>query len=91
MASNVDDGILSMALSGLATEMTACNARRTQRADQTAADASAMWAIAMTTPTVNAAMGYRTAVESGAGRTRAETNGPGETTAGALPAGAIAK
>lgn len=35
----------------------------------------------MTTPTQNAAFAYRTAAEAGAGRTRAETNRPEETSA----------
>ncbi|OHB78645.1 MAG: hypothetical protein A2W31_15245 [Planctomycetes bacterium RBG_16_64_10] len=52
---------------------------RTRAADQLASDSQRMWSIAMTTPTVNAALGYRTVVESGAGRTRAETNRPSET------------
>lgn len=72
----VDPAIISVALAGMASEFTASNARRTHRADQTAADASAMWAIAMTTPTQNNALSLRTATESGSGRTRAETNEP---------------
>ena len=72
----VDSAIISVALAGMASEFTASNARRTHRADQTAADASAMWAIAMTTPTQNNALSLRTATESGSGRTRAETNEP---------------
>lgn len=78
----VDPGILSAALAGMASEFTASAARRTQRADQTAADASAMWSIAMTTPTQNAALALRTATESGSGRTRSETNEPYQTGAG---------
>ena len=80
--SYVDTGALSVAMTALASEFGASAARRTQRADQTGADASAMWSIAMTTPTQNSAMAYRTAVESGSGRTRAETNGPDATGAG---------
>jgi hypothetical protein len=55
--------------------------RRTDAADQLAADSQRMWSIAMTSPTVMAAHGMRTASESGAGRTRAETNLPGATSA----------
>jgi len=55
--------------------------RRTDAADQLAADSQRMWSIAMTSPTVMAAHGMRVAGESGAGRTRAETNRPSETSA----------
>jgi hypothetical protein len=78
----VDSGALSVAMTGMASEFGAAAARRTQRADQTAADASAMWSIAMTTPTQNSALALRTATESGSGRTRAETNAPNDTGAG---------
>ncbi len=83
MAENtvVDDGVLKVVLTGMAGGFGAANARRTERADQLSGDSQAMWSIAMTTPTVNAGMGYRTMVESGAGRTRAETNNPGNTAA----------
>jgi hypothetical protein len=81
MASAVDDGILNVALSGLAGEFTGCAARRTASADQLASDSQRMWSVAMTTPTVNAALGIRTATESGSGRTRAETNEPNNTAA----------
>ena len=77
-----EQGNLQVAMSTLGVEATAASARRTTRADQTAADASAMWSIAMTTPTQNAALALRTASESGSGRTRAETNAPHETGAG---------
>lgn len=76
-----EQGNLVVALTGMANEFGASAARRTQRADQVAADASAMWAIAMTSPTVMAAHGMRVAGESGAGRTRAETNNPANTAA----------
>lgn len=78
----VEQGNLTVALTGMANEFGASAARRTQRADQLAGDASAMWSIAMTTPTVMAGIGYRTANESGSGRTRAETNNPSETGVG---------
>ncbi|MDD4892006.1 MAG: hypothetical protein PHU85_18960 [Phycisphaerae bacterium] len=57
--------------------------RRTSAADQLASDSQRMWSIAMTTPTVNAGLGFRTATESGAGRTRLEANRPEETGAAA--------
>jgi hypothetical protein len=76
-------GNLQVASTAMANEFGASAARRTQRADQTAADASAMWAIAMTTPTQNTALALRTATESGAGRTRLEANRPPETGAAA--------
>lgn len=81
MPSVVDEGNLAVAMTALANEFGASAARRASRADQLAGDSSAMWSIAMTTPTVNAGIGYRTAVESGSGRTRAETNRPHETSA----------
>lgn len=69
------NGILSQAFAASAH-------RRTDAADQLAADSGRMWSVFMTTPSVNAGLGYRTATESGAGRTRAETNAPYETSAG---------
>jgi len=63
--------------SGLANQGFAASAqRRTDAADQLASDSQRMWSIAMTSPTVMAAHGMRVANESGAGRTRAETNRP---------------
>ena len=64
-------GNMSVAHTAMANEFGASAARRTNRADQTSADASAMWSIAMTTPTTNAALAYRTATESGSGASRA--------------------
>ncbi len=81
MADNVDAGNLAVTMTALASEFGASAARRTQRADQTAADASAMWAISMQTPSQNAALALRTAQEAGSGRTRAETNRPNATAA----------
>jgi hypothetical protein len=60
----VDDAIQSGALSGLAAEQTAASARRLNRADQLAADSASMWAVALTTPTVFAGMGFRVAQQS---------------------------
>lgn len=68
--------------SGLANQGFAASAqRRTEAADQLAGDSQRMWSIAMTSPTVMAAHGMRVANESGAGRTRAETNLPAATSA----------
>ena len=77
-----ESGNLTVALTGMANEFGASAARRTQRADQTSADASALWTISMQSPTVMAALGIRTAQESGAGRTRIEANSPGGQTTG---------
>lgn len=71
-----EHGILQAALSGLAAATANQAELNQQRASQTAHDASAMWSIAMTTPTVTAAHGMRVANESGAGRTRVESNTP---------------
>ena len=79
----VDESNQQMALTGMANEFGASAARRSARFDQIAQDSASMWAIAMTTPTQNAALALRTATESGSGRTRAETNQPDQTGAGA--------
>ena len=67
---HVDVGNLNVAMTAMAQEFGASASRRTQRADQTAADASAMWAISMQTPSQNAALALQTAKESGSGQTR---------------------
>lgn len=67
----------------LSREFAASAGRRVSRFDQLGADAAGMWSIAMTTPTVNAGLGFRTATESGSGRTRLEANRPAETGAAA--------
>tara|TARA_R100000306_G_scaffold57346_1_gene55472 strand:- start:1091 stop:1393 length:303 start_codon:yes stop_codon:yes gene_type:complete len=72
-----ESGNLTVALTGMANEFGASAARRTQRADQIAADASSMWAVALTSPTVMASMGMRVAQESGTGRSRELINSPG--------------
>lgn len=64
MATLVDDAIQSGALSNLAAEQAAAGARRIGRSDQLAADSAAMWAVALTTPTVFAGMGFRVAQQS---------------------------
>jgi hypothetical protein len=69
---------------GLANQAFAASAdRRTSRADQLSGDSQAMWAVALTSPTVMAGLGMRVATESGAGRTRLEANRPEETGAAA--------
>jgi len=84
---NAQVGFTSMAnalanAGGLANQGFAASAqRRTDAADQLAADSQRMWSIAMTSPTVMAAHGMRVANESGAGRTRAETTRPSATSA----------
>jgi len=80
-----EPGNLSVSMTAMGNEAGAASAMRIRRMDQLAEDAASMWAVAMTTPTVMAGMGYRTMVESGAGRTRAETNNPPNT---AAPGGA---
>lgn len=64
MTSLVDPSIQSAALSGMTAEVAAASTRRTIRADQLAGDANAMWAVALTTPTVMAGMGFRVAQQS---------------------------
>lgn len=79
--SYIDPAMLSGAMSVFANSMAANADRRQTAADQLASDSQRMWSVAMTTPTVNAALGYRTADESGSGRTRAETNNPAASSA----------
>jgi hypothetical protein len=81
MAVTIEEGNLQVALTGMANGFAASSNLRTQRADQIGADAMAMWSINMTTPSVTSAHGMRVAGESGAGRTRAETNLPAATSA----------
>jgi len=73
---HTESGNLQLAMSTLVQGFSAGAQRRSDRADQLAGDSAAMWSIAMTTPTVNAGLGFRTANESGAGRTRVEANTP---------------
>jgi hypothetical protein len=76
-----EPGNLAVAMTILANGASAGSNRRTDAADQLASDSQRMWSIAMTTPTVMAGLGYRTATEAGSGRTRAESNGPDNTAA----------
>jgi hypothetical protein len=73
-----EPGNLAVAMTAMANEFGAAAGRRTGAADQLAADSQRMWSIAMTSPTVSAALGFRTATEAGSGRVRNEdsTNAP---------------
>lgn len=64
MASLVDDAVQSTVVSAMSVEAGAASSRRVARADQLAGDANAMWAVALTTPTVFAGMGFRVAQQS---------------------------
>lgn len=79
-----EPGNLSIAMTAMATEFGAAAARRVNASDQLSEDSQRMWTIAMTSPTTMAALGLRTALESGSGRTRVEANRPAET-GGAAP------
>lgn len=81
MPSLADETVQGTVITALSAATGAAHERRVGRFDQLAADSAGMWAAALTTPTTSAALGYRTVVESGAGRTRAETNNPGNTAA----------
>ena len=70
----VDSSCLSVVHTALAGEFGAAAGRRTASADQLSGDSQRMWTIHMTSPAGMAGMGYRTMVESGAGRTRIEAN-----------------
>jgi len=65
MASIIDDGLLNVIIGGQTKDAAAAESRRIQRGDQLSADASAMWGIAMTTPTILAAAGFRVMQQSG--------------------------
>ena len=54
-------GNLQLALTALGNESGAAAAARIRRFDQLSADASSMWAVHLTTPTVFAGMGYQAA------------------------------
>lgn len=53
----------SQASEAMGHEFAAASTARTRRADQLSGDSQAMWSIAMTSPTVNSAMGFRTATQ----------------------------
>ena len=69
-------GCLQAAMSSLTAATATTGALIQTRAAQLSGDSQAMWSIAMTTPTVNAAMGQRIATESGSGAVRRDTNYP---------------
>lgn len=81
MASYVDEIAMAAVMTGMAAAAAAAQESRTRSFDQLSEGAAAMWQVALTSPTVNAGFGYRTAAESGSNRTRAETNNPGNTAA----------
>lgn len=79
--SYVDPVAMAAIMTTMAGEFGAGGARRTGRFDQLAGDSASMWAAQLTSPTISSGLGYRTAIESGSGRTRAETNAPDDTAA----------
>lgn len=56
-----EPGNLTVAMTAMANEFGGGAARRAGRFDQLAADAASMWAVALTSPTVLAGMGYQAA------------------------------
>ena len=77
MASVIDDVTREAIIGGMAGSFAAGASRRLSRADSHSADSAALWTIAMTSPTVNAAAGYRMMAESGSNQTRVDTNESG--------------
>ena len=77
----VDPTNLELALTGMANGAAAASDRRVSRADQLSGDSQSSWTIAMQSPTFNMANAQRIVTEGGSGRTRAETNNPGNTAA----------
>ena len=73
---HMESGSMELIASISAQQFASDTQRRTQRADQLAGDAAAMWAVALTTPTTSSAMAQRIATEAGSGRTRIESNSP---------------
>ena len=65
MAAIAEEANVQVALTAMANEFGAASARRVNSADQLSGDSQRMWAIAMTTPTVLAGMGFRVAQQSG--------------------------
>ena len=56
-----EQGNLTVAMTAMANEFGAASARRVNRFDQLGADSASMWAVALTSPTVLAGMGYQAA------------------------------
>jgi len=81
-ASHVDSVAQQTIITGLSGEFAAAAGSRIRSFDILHHASTAMWTVALTMPTVNAGLGFRTAFESGSGRTRAETNKPEATSAG---------
>ena len=71
-----ESGVVQAALSGLMACTSTTASLIQTRAQQLSGDSQAMWSIAMTSPTVNAAMGQRIATESGSGAVRRDVNYP---------------
>jgi hypothetical protein len=65
MPAAAEENNMQVVLSGMASESAAAQARRTSRMDHLSADSASMWTVAMTSPTVMAAMGFRVAQQSG--------------------------
>ncbi len=65
MASQADEQVMGTVMTGMAGDSAAAASRRVARFDQLSADSASMWAVAMTTPTVLAGMGFRVAQQSG--------------------------
>jgi hypothetical protein len=59
-----DPSVMASIMTGMATEAAAATGSRTRRFDQLAEDAASMWAVALTSPTVLAGMGFRVAQQS---------------------------
>lgn len=72
-------GVLGMAHSGLAANTASAMSILQQRFVAFNSDAAMVGHTNMWTPSMNASMAYRTAQESGAGRTRVEANTPAGT------------
>lgn len=75
----MDEGNFKIAMTGMGNEFGAAAARRVNGADQLSNASQYVFLGGLVSPSVMTGMGYRTTVESGAGRTRAETNRPVET------------
>lgn len=81
----MESGNLQLAASIMGQGAAAAASRRIDRSDQLSGDSQASWTIAMQTPTNLMAKALQTMGESGSGRTRAETNLPGNTAAPFVP------
>jgi len=76
---HTESGVMQAALSSLTGATATTGALIQTRAAQLSGDTQSMWAVALTSPTVASAHGMRVAYESGAGRTRTESNTPAST------------